>query len=252
MIKAGREGKVHTHWSDPQTSYEKALTDFVVAITGFQSFLEDFKRFENKVAFFGMLNSLSQTLIKITAPGIPDFYQGTELWDFSLVDPDNRHPVNYEKRVNHLSEIREINQSNRLVFLKNLWSTRGDGRIKFYAIHQAHHARKTFPECFTHGTYHPIEPSGRLKEQVISFARNHGSLWTLTVVPRFLTGLLSEGELPQGKSLWGDTTLELPSGAPSQWEDAMTGQIHQTGGKLKMSDILKYFPVSLLMGRGKE
>lgn len=252
MIKAGREGKVHTHWSDPQTSYEKALTDFVVAITGFNSFLEDFKRFQNKVAFFGMLNSLSQTLIKITAPGIPDFYQGTELWDLSLVDPDNRHPVNYEKRFNHLSEIREINQSDRLVFLKNLWSMRGDGRIKFYTIHQAHQARKTFPGCFTHGTYHPIEPSGRLKEQVVSFARNQGSLWTLTVVPRFLTGLLPEGELPQGESLWGDTTVALPSGAPSHWEDAMTGQIHQTHGKLKMSDLLKYFPVSLLMGKGKK
>jgi (1->4)-alpha-D-glucan 1-alpha-D-glucosylmutase len=252
MIKAGREGKVYTNWIDPQTTYEKALTEFVERIVGSKSFFEDFKPFQKKVAFFGMLNSLSQTLIKITSPGIPDFYQGTELWDLSLVDPDNRRSVDYETRTHRLSEMLHPTQEDRLKCLKELWSTRSDGGIKLYTIYQALQMRKTLRECFTFGTYHPIEPKGHLKEQVIAFARNQGSVWTLTIVPRFLAGLIQEGELPHGDSLWGNTTLVLPAGAPSQWADAMTGQQHRTGKHLKVCDILKYFPVSLLVGEEKK
>jgi (1->4)-alpha-D-glucan 1-alpha-D-glucosylmutase len=251
LIKSVREAKVHTAWLKPDTNYEDAFVAFVEEIltpSRHNRFLAEFLPFQKKVAYYGVFNSISQTLIKITSPGVPDFYQGTELWDLNLVDPDNRRRVDFEKRAPLLQDIKAGERQDILQLIDELLLGKEDGRIKLFVIYRALRAREKMRFLFQEGRYIPLKASGSLKDHIIAFARNREKSWAVTIAPRFLASLIGEGELPFGLEVWGDTSLVLPEGISASWRDAMSDQAVEWGKGLRAGDALKYFPVSLLMG----
>lgn len=248
-IKALREAKVHSNWLEPDIDYEEGFLEFVGEILDVvkeNPFLKQFLPFCRRIAHYGVLNSLSQILIKITAPGLPDFYQGTELWDLNLVDPDNRRPVDFDKRKAYLKEIREKVRLNIGDTIEELRSAKEDGRIKLFLIQMALKARNGNREIFLNGNYKPLAIKGRLKNHIIAFARSHINGGCLTIVPRFLTSVVKEGEYPLGSRVWFDTEVVLPSGFPCLWKNIFTAEL-LSGRSLRVSEILKDFPVAMLM-----
>lgn len=256
MIKAMREAKLHTSWMAPHAGYEQATSEFLEAILGDEpqtAFRMDFEPFAQDVARVGVWNSLSQTLLKLTSPGVPDTYQGTELWDLSLVDPDNRRPVDYAIRRQWLTDIqhRSADTQQRAALIDELIADTSDGRIKLFLVMHALHLRRQFPELFTEGDYHPLEVSGDGQSHGCAFVRRHGDEHALIVVPRWTVSLpIPVGSPPTGSEAWGDTHLILPPGiAADEWRDVFTGGRHvPAGGTLRFADLLQRFPVALLRG----
>jgi (1->4)-alpha-D-glucan 1-alpha-D-glucosylmutase len=247
LLKASREAKVHTSWVDPALEYEQSVDAFVDALldSGNTSFLDDFRRFQRAVAWFGALNSLSQGLLKVTAPGVPDIYQGTELWDFSLVDPDNRRPVDYERRAKMMSDLQ-----GGTVAIEDLLSHWQDGQVKLHVLGSALHMRREQRDLFMEGQYIPLHIDGERSEHVVAFARNRGSTWSVTIVPRLYARLarsagLDVGSPPVGERVWGDTVVLLPDDAPDTWSDALGGA-GGSGRELRLADVLSTFPLALL------
>ena len=173
MVKAIREAKVNTSWLNPNTNYDEAVRAFVAAIledTPGNRFLADFRSLHATVAHFGAFNALSQTLLKLTSPGVPDIYQGSEIWDFSLVDPDNRRPVDYDLRAWWLGEL--VNPpGSRADLARALVDSKADGRIKLYLTHRALRFRRDHAELFRAGSYVPLEATGDAGEHIVAFAR---------------------------------------------------------------------------------
>jgi (1->4)-alpha-D-glucan 1-alpha-D-glucosylmutase len=254
IMKAVREAKVHTAWLKPDTDYEHAFISFVDAILNPAKgnvFLKEFLPFQQKVSYYGIFNSLSETLIKITSPGIPDFYQGTELWDLNLVDPDNRRPVDFKMRRAFLREIRTRENGDILKLIDELFRTRRDGRIKLFLTYRALKARNEHSEVFRDGGYLPLEIAGKFKDHAFAFARTHGRKWAVTVVPRFLTTVVGQGEYPLGEKVWHDTHIFLPRGVSCECRDTITGKDLAGDGKLMIGELLEHFPVALLTGEEK-
>lgn len=254
LTKAVREAKVHSGWARRNEAHEKALLRFAAKIItpGADSFREDFLRFQRKIAWHGALNSLSQLLIKITAPGVPDFYQGCELWDFSMVDPDNRRPVDFRKRIQMLEDLRKQQSSHPMRLLREVLSGWQDGRIKLYLTDRALDFRRFHAEIYADGDYTPLDTSGAKQQNVCAFARHKNGQWCVTVAPRLTTQLAPAGRMPLGDAAWQDTALHLPSGAPLSWQDAITGEkVSAASAKdgsriLRLSEVLRRFPVALL------
>jgi (1->4)-alpha-D-glucan 1-alpha-D-glucosylmutase len=209
--------------------------------------MKEFLPFQKWVAGYGIFNSLSQALIKSTSPGVPDFYQGTELWDLSMVDPDNRRPVDYEQRISLLKDIKEKAQTDILKLVDELLSTKEDGKIKLFLTHKLLQARKDNLDVFLKGDYQPLEVSGKFKEHIVAFARSFGDTMAIAIAPRFLTSLVQSGESPLGEQVWADTQLQLPQGSPSTWRDAITEQTISGSGAI--AQILQHFPVALLVSQ---
>jgi (1->4)-alpha-D-glucan 1-alpha-D-glucosylmutase len=254
IVKAVREAKVHTAWLKPDTEYENAYVSFaekILAHSEANEFLKEFIPFCRRVSHYGMINSLSQTLIKTTSPGVPDFYQGSELWDLSLVDPDNRRSVDFEKRRAMLAGIRERDDADISRLVQDLLSTREDGKIKLFLIYRALKAKKGNPEIFRSGAYLPLESAGRFRNHVIAFAWRYEQQWALVIAPRFLSHLVQEGDFPLGRQVWQDTEVIMPAGAPAAWRNVITNEALSAGRTLSVGDILLSFPVALLMGEGK-
>ncbi|RCJ27692.1 malto-oligosyltrehalose synthase [Nostoc minutum NIES-26] len=250
MIKAIREAKVHTAWLRPDSEYEEACASFIEkvldpSISG--QFLEAFRPFQQRIAYYGMFNSLSQTLLKATAPGVPDFYQGTELWELSLVDPDNRRPVDFEQRHAYLSAIREQIKTDILGLIQELLDRKTDGRIKLFLTAQVLKARTDYLSLFQEGDYLPLEIKGTHADRIIAFARRQGNQTAIAIAPRFLTSLIQPGDDPLGESVWQDTHLKLPSGTTSTWKNVLTEQTLQATGTLSIGTALAHFPVALLV-----
>ncbi len=256
MIKAAREAMVHTRWVSPQVELENGLLAFVDRIldeSENQEFLQDFRNLQFRLAYFGALNSLSQVLLKVASPGVPDFYQGTELWDFSLVDPDNRRPVDFAKRVRLLKDLQLREKAGRPGLIAEMLSHWEDGRIKLYITYRALNFRKSFPELFLQGDYLPLAIQGDRGKNLLALARKQENHWVLAVAARFLTQIASPGQPPIGRQVWGKTGLRLPPEAPSTWVDALTGQNHDLGkskpsSSLPLHKIFQHLPVALLSG----
>jgi (1->4)-alpha-D-glucan 1-alpha-D-glucosylmutase len=251
MIKAIREAMVHTKWTVPNIAHEEAVTRFVKAILQpceQNGFLRDFLEFMPRIAFYGALNSLSQTLIKITFPGIPDFYQGAELWDLRLVDPDNRGLVNMAMRMEFLEALKESESpaGNGAHYLLNSWQ---DGKVKLYLISRALRFRESQAELFAQGDYIPLSATGKWKDHIFAFARRCEGHWSVVVTPRLTAALTRPGSFPLA-DIWEDTSVRLPEGAPVKWRNVLGGAIeHATSGRsrsLKLSQLLKLFPVALV------
>lgn len=234
MIKAVREAKVNTRWIRPNLPYEKAVRDFVDAILGngeTNRFLKDFLPFQRKVAGYGMVNGLSQTLVKIASPGIPDFYQGSERWDLRLVDPDNRAPVDFEALWAMLEELRARDRGGPRPLIRELLARPEDGRIKLFLTWKALSFRREQIDLFIRGDYLPLSASGGKKEHLLAFARRKGDRWAIAAVPRLVTRLAPPGEFPLGKGAWGTRDLlVLPEEAPRRWRDVLTGEPLETAG----------------------
>lgn len=259
MLKAIREAREHTSWINQDALYEDAVLSFIEAALGDApegEFMKDFLPFQKSISAFGMYNSLSQSLLKITVPGVPDFYQGTEIWEFSLVDPDNRRPVDYDARMSMLRslELRQREVGARAL-ARELALRKEDGRIKLYLIWRALHARKDHRRLFEEGEYVPLEADGEGRTHLCAFARTSGGMTAITVVPRLLASLLrSAEEVPVGPELWKDTLLFLPPGSSAdRFINVFTGEEvgarQKSGGKvLLISEVFSVFPAALLMG----
>ncbi|MGH7766988.1 MAG: malto-oligosyltrehalose synthase [Candidatus Binatia bacterium] len=254
MIKAVREAKVHTEWLKPDAAYEDAFVAFAEEFLQAEPptrFLSDFLPFVEKVAFYGMLNSLSQTILKIAAPGVADFYQGTELWDLSFVDPDNRRPVDFARRARLLEEIKRRERDDRGALIGDLLKHWNDGRIKLYTIYKGLNFRRAQKDLFHSGEYHPVEASGKPQEHVCAFLRRKDDAWALTAAPRLVTRLTEADAAPLGEGVWGKSVLELPAAAPDRWLNIFTGEeleASSTDGKkhLDVAEVFKTFPVAIL------
>ena len=249
LIKAVREAKVHTAWLKPDSVYEKAYLDFMRRILDFSNpglFLEKFFPFQRKVAYFGMFNSLAQTLLKITSPGVPDFYQGSEFWNLSLVDPDNRREVDFSKRRQVLEYMKAKEKENLSQLLKDLIESKEDGRIKLFLIYRALYSRTAYRELFQVGSYQGLDSGGKYKENIIAFARRYNDQWAITIVPRFLSLFIKEGENPLGQA-WADTYVSLPDDSGGNFINSITGENISGKRTLLLSSIMKSFPAALLM-----
>jgi (1->4)-alpha-D-glucan 1-alpha-D-glucosylmutase len=260
MLKAAKEAKFSTSWINPNEAYDEALRGFVARILEpgpGNRFLADFTSFHGSIARLGMVSSLAQALIKITAPGVPDFYQGTEVWDFSLVDPDNRRPVDFARRTALLESLGEQIAAGDLTGLaRELVEQWVDGRIKLYTIHRALICRRKAPILFQAGEYVPLSTVGENAAQVCAFARRRATGTVLTIVPRLMAGLTNNGtRLPLGHEVWGDTWMVLPRDFPAEaYVNLFTGaelQLASTnnGMVLAIRDIFADFPVALQIGR---
>jgi (1->4)-alpha-D-glucan 1-alpha-D-glucosylmutase len=252
MIKAVREAKAITSWIKVNQEYEDCILNFIDTIlqdSADDDFLSDFLKFHKKIACYGALNSISQLLLKITSPGVPDFYQGMELWDFSLVDPDNRRPVDLEKRKRLLDSLIQKEANGKPPPTGEMLSSWQDGRIKLYVTYKALNTRRTYRELFQKGDYIPLKVEGKRRELVCAFVRRYGGKWALVAVPRFFTKLYAVNVPPVGKQVWGDNFLLLPEDAPREWRNVFTGgEIIGTasGGQLLLSEIFEGFPITLL------
>jgi (1->4)-alpha-D-glucan 1-alpha-D-glucosylmutase len=255
MFKATREAKVHSSWINPNARYDEAIARFIEAILDPErsaAFLEDFVVFHARVAHFGMLSSLGQTLVKLTAPGVPDFYQGSELWDLNLVDPDNRRPVDWGLRSRLLDEVLTALAAgrDRTAFAEELVKTKADGRVKLFVIHEGLAFRRARRVLFETGAYRPLEVRGAYAEHVCAFARITGGAAAVTIIPRLLARRGIDA-LPLGVEYWADTWLELPRELAGRLTNVLTGERLQTtpageAAGLPLADVLAAFPVGLL------
>jgi len=222
--KAAREAKEHTSWSEPNADYEKAIEHFVAGALEHPEFVADLERFVAQLIEPGWLNSLAQTLIKLTAPGIPDFYQGTELWDLSLVDPDNRRPVDFALR-------RQLLETLRGLSAEGAWQRRPEGLPKLWLIWRTLLFRTQRQDLFgPQSSYEPLIANGEKSQHVVAFIRGGEAL---TIAPRLVLSL---------KDGWSNTTLTFPAGL---WQNELTSEIIR-GGTLPLSEILSRFPVAFL------
>lgn len=250
LVKAVREAKVHTGWIRPDSDYERACTDFVKALLGGEGrgwVREEFLPFQRRMAHYGVFNSLSQVLLKVTSPGVPDFYQGTELWDFSLVDPDNRRSVDFLTRRELLRGLKEGQERDMLTLMGELFSRREDGRIKLFLISRTLEVRGRMRRVFEKGRYVPLYAEGRYAASVVAYVRVLEGRWALAVAPRLLTAVVGEGEDPLGEAVWGDTRVRLPEGAPRTWREAVSDQLVLTTDDLPVGKALQHFCVALLV-----
>ena len=256
MLKAIKEAKVHTSWVNPNEAYDQAVSKFVkeVLVADLEnSFLSDFIQFHRRVAYPGMLNSLSQAILKIASPGVPDFYQGTELWDLSLVDPDNRRPVDFGKRINLLEELKQRERENRHSFIQGLLSGWVDGKIKLYVTYKGLGFRRSQKSLFEEGNYIPIDAFDGTRNHICAFARQKGEAWALVAVPRLITKLITADRPPLGEESWGSSALVLPEDTPESWFNIFTGEelkvvVSEQRKLLPLANVFQSFPLALLTG----
>ena len=249
--KALRESKTHTSWLNINTAYEEATATFITGILNSGEFLSAFIPFAEKISWYGMFNSLTQTLVKITSPGVPDFYQGTELWNLRLVDPDNRTPVDYASARQALSDLKLAEARGLSDLARTLLNSIRDGRAKLFLIYKSLDFRMIESGLFRDGEYFPLEFIGESAEHLVGFERRKGSSSAITVAPRLLAGLAPEGTIPVSE-VWADTWLLLPEGLNAKtFKDVFTGNTLSTSSNqghpaLYLPDVLRNFPVALL------
>lgn len=243
MLKAAREAKLRTNWARPDERYEAALRRFVEAVLDAQrshGFLADLIDFLPTIEVAGALNGLVQAVLRLTTPGVPDTYQGAELWDLSLVDPDNRRPVDWASRTAALDDDRPAAE---------LVPTWRDGRIKQRAIARLLACRQAHPFLFARGTYAPAEISGSAAAHVVAFWREHDGTSLTVVVPRLAAVLLGTAADPHvPAAAWTDTTVAIPNEAGATTAvDLFTGQARELAGGARVADLLGDFPVAALL-----
>jgi (1->4)-alpha-D-glucan 1-alpha-D-glucosylmutase len=257
-IKATREAAVRTRWTKPNEAHESALRKFAAGVldrTGNAEFCRGFAKFQERTALYGMLNGLGQTLLKIACPGVPDFYQGAELWDLRLVDPDNRGTIDFAKRAVIFGGLRDTPNRGCACHVQELLENWRDGRLKLHLIERALQARRTNPDLFLNGDYLPLEISGKHTDRAIAFARKRDSSWAIAIIPRSVAsrnapvvGTLAGSER---RNFWEDTFLSLPDAAPESWTNPFAGKEASTvrlrNRRFSLGDAFAGFPVALLV-----
>jgi (1->4)-alpha-D-glucan 1-alpha-D-glucosylmutase len=262
LRKAFHEAKEHTSWVNPNEAHDAAIDRFVGDVLDPQKnsrFLRHFRIFQRRISHCGLFNSLAQVILKITSPGAADIYQGNELWDLSLVDPDNRRLVDYPRRRELLGELRrelEQKQLDRAAWARRLVDRKEDGRIKLYVTWQALHCRRDHPGLFQDGDYLPIDALGDRSANVCSFVRHSAAGTALVAVPRLITRLVSRlDQLPLGSEVWSDGGLLMPEEDRNRrFRNVFTGElvepVERHGYKaLPLAGVFANFPVALLLAR---
>jgi (1->4)-alpha-D-glucan 1-alpha-D-glucosylmutase len=258
MNKAVHEAKVNLSWINPDPAYAEGLRQFIAGIlrAGTRSrpnaFLSRLQDFLPAIVFFGVINSLAQRLLMIASPGNPDIYQGMELWDFSLVDPDNRRPVDFQLRRKLLDELDICTEAGDLAGLcRELLDNFEDGRIKLWTTMQALRLRRTRRALFHEGSYIPLEATGAKRDHVVSFARAQHRELAIVAVPRLSFTLAGGAVIPPLGELWEDTGIPTPASVPQELENIFTGEkiAVSPGQTLLCSQVFASFPVALLVGR---
>ncbi|MGM0600279.1 MAG: malto-oligosyltrehalose synthase [Candidatus Rifleibacteriota bacterium] len=224
MEKAVREAKVHSSWFDPNSEFENALMNFIQKVLDNEDFIQALEKFVKPLIIPGRINSLAQLCLKLTAPGVPDIYQGTELWDNSLTDPDNRRPVDFKKRMIEISKIKGKSCREILFNLE-------EGLPKLYIIQTLLKLRKKYPEFNEPDSYKTIEVLGAKSDYLVAFMRGEN---VIVAIPRLQYSL---------KNNWGSTRIALPEG---QWLDIFS-QAEHSSGSVKVKELIKNFPVSVLI-----
>ena len=251
MLKAIREAKQNTSWINRNAPYEDAVSAFVRALlkrADENRFLRDFIPFQQQIAGIGVWNSLSQTLLKLTSPGVPDIYQGNELFDFSLVDPDNRRPVDYELRKKMFHRIRQSARTMDSMLLSEIMQNPVGGELKMHLISKTLCFRKQTPELFENADYVPLRVEGASSKHVIAFARRLEQRSMLVIVPRLIATLLDERQIPPiGKHVWGDTSLQLPCSCSKNYRNIFTEERTEVSPSepISISDLVRSFPVAV-------
>ena len=243
MVKAVREAMVHTRWTVPNLDHEGALVDFIENIlrdTPDNKFLNDLRRFADRVAYHGALNSLSQLVIKLASPGVADFYQGSELWDLRMVDPDNRQPVDFK----NLGKLLKGRKGRTVSDLLRCWR---NGQIKMHVSQRGLQFRQDNGALLLKGAYLPLEVTGAHRDGVVAFGRRYRGDWAVVIAPRFTVRL---GQDPSSLAVrgWKDTSVLLPKEVPRRWINTLNGEqisIWETG-EIKLEELFENFPVALL------
>lgn len=248
MEKAIREAKLRTSWSNPDARYEQAISAFVTAVLSKETssqFLLDFEKTCRPIWLAGAVNSLAQLAIKLAAPGVPDVYQGAELWDFSLVDPDNRTPVDFTAR-QHLLELISHREPEMLL---EAWVS---GAPKMALTVTGLHMRRNQPALFESGGYLPLSTVGTYAHHVVAFAGVLDDAFAMVIVPRFVLALIEDADRPLiPPDRWGDTAVVLPDALRGRlMRDALTGVEYEGDGLLPLSEVTSRFPVALLVDVG--
>jgi len=262
MLKAIKEAKVHTSWVNPNEDYDKATQEFarrLLTDDARDPFLKDFKTLQRTVAYFGVYNALAQQLLKLTSPGVPDVYQGTELWELSLVDPDNRRPVDYARRADLLRQLQErfAHAGDTAAKLaRDLVTTSADGTVKLYLTHRALDFRNAHEELFRDGSYLPLTATGARANHIVAFARalsGSDESAVIVAVPRLVATLMDGKEKPPfGAAVWGDTALAVPTETVgARFRNLFTGEtltVTEINGtpSLPVSQLFANFPAALL------
>lgn len=257
IVKALREAKATSSWLNPDELYEQTVVKFLARLlppTGTNAFMEDFLPFQRRIAGYGIFNSLSQVLLKTLAPGIPDFYQGTELWNFSVVDPDNRGLVDYAHYQERLAELEHLQQTlNPIELIQLLFQHADNGLIKMFVTLTALHHRKNHSSLFLNGSYRPLDVQGARAEHLCGFLRQTTDKACLVVLPRFLTSLHPDPTtLPVGESVWEQTWISLPSELTTRplrnifTHEIVTPQNESGMIRLSVAKVFSHFPFALL------
>jgi (1->4)-alpha-D-glucan 1-alpha-D-glucosylmutase len=247
MVKVVREAKVNSNWESPDEGYENACTDFIAEIANdHEQFIPTAIDLLQKIVSRANTHALSQVLIKITAPGIPDTYQGCELWDLSYVDPDNRRPVDFGMRRNHLDQIIEYEQTGYHKLLSFVASKRDTGLEKLYVTWKSLNFRKNHSQLFSEGVYIPLQVMGN-DGSAVAYARRLKNRWILIAMPLSLAAeMAQENDNHNNK----DSYIELPGDAPSFWQNIFTGGVEE-GRQIPLKSLWRDFPVAFLEGKEK-
>jgi len=251
MLKAVREAKLRTSWTDPDTEYERAIETFITRLldgAANRPFLRDLAHFVATLEPQGRWNSLAQVAVHLTAPGVPDIYQGSELPFRALVDPDNRRPVDWEARERALDTLHGALAPGAEASAEHLaeWCARPeDDGLKLYLVSRLLHLRLDHATLFTQGDYTPLHAVGTHAQRAFAFARAHSGETAVVIVPRLTCGL---GGTPLADA-WGDTRLSLPPGATGgTWTCRLSGQVVQaSGATIALAEALKHLPVAVLV-----
>ena len=254
MLKAIREAKDQTSWNSQNQRYEEAVANFVDSVVQSRDFREAFLPFQQKVTHLGMLNSLAQTLIKLTVPGVPDLYQGNELWKFDLVDPDNRRAVDYSVHQTLLQQLQSgIDEWGSAAVASELLQHPSDGRIKLYVIWKLLGLRNHYRDLFRDGNYLPLETVGEHANHVLAFARTDQSESVIVAVPR-LSARLLKGDLPlrPGCNVWDDTRIQFSFSSGKLFRNLFSGscvRARKNGevSELSAGELFADFPIALLI-----
>lgn len=256
MIKALKEAKIHTSWISPNEEYEKGMEQFVQALLNLEPdnhFFKEFDHFIKPIVKAGMFNSLSQTVLKMTTPGVPDFYQGSELWEFTLVDPDNRRPVDYSNRQDILTILKQKAEQDVGALVSHLMETPEDGRIKLYLTARLLNFRREQAALFREGDYVPLDVQGEKAHHVIAFSRTKEHQHLIVAVGRFYTQLSDQEKVtsPVG-DVWKDTRLLLSAHLQGTYRDILSGLSIQTSQEqgIALSQTFAKLPLVVLEKSG--
>jgi malto-oligosyltrehalose synthase/4-alpha-glucanotransferase len=245
LEKALRESKRNSNWDEPDLEYERHTKEFILGLLDSDGkFWPKFLDFLSDVTAYARMTSLAATVLKYTCPGVPDLYQGTELWDYSLVDPDNRRPVDYTLRAQHLRSLSEGQNT-----LSDLWPSAGDGRIKLLVLQKLLGLRNAYPDLFEKGQYIPLQIKGQHADAVIAFARRYLNHWLIVVLPLNLPALTEYQAIQIGREDWASTALILPNGLSGTCTEEFNGSQITLKAILPLQGIFGDLPLAILQVR---